>query len=275
MMIAACADPAVDTASGDTAQGDGAYHVEWTTDPEVPEAGDHAEMVATVIGPDGAPVDDLQLFHGAFLHTFLIPKDLSSFGHVHQEDEEEVTTDDLRSATYTFHIEFETAGEHLLDFDFAHQEQYLAVVDEISAVGEPAQAPAPIEDDTTVRTDRDVTATLTWDVAPTALQESAWQIHLVDEAGEEITDIVQWGGADAHVEMVDWGATSFYHTHAWYPDMDQVTPSHEMPHLYTGPDIPFHYVFPAAGRYRSWVQFARESAPDEEYTMAFDILVEG
>lgn len=264
----------VPTDSSDTSPvGDGAYHVQWSTDPSPPEAGDHAEITATVIGPDGAPVEQLTLFEGAFLHTFIVPRDLSEFVHVHQEDETDVTTDELKSATFTFHAEFEVSGEYLIDFDFASEGKYRAEIGLLAAVGEPAQAEAPIEDDAVVRTVGDVTAELVWDVAPVAGQEAAWHLHLTSQDGADLTDLVQWGGADAHCAIVDWADSQFFHTHAWSPEMENAAPGDAMPALYPGPDVPFHYTFPAAGRYRAWTQFARADAPDEEYTVPFDIVV--
>ena len=99
-----------------------------------------------------------------------------------------------------------------------------------------------------------------------------WTLHLVDDLGADVTDVVQWGGADAHVEMVDFAGTSFYHTHAYLPGMADAPPGHDMPHVYPGPDIDFHYVFPWAGRYRMWIGFARESV-EEEFTLPFDVVV--
>lgn len=272
-LLLACTGAPAD--STDTAPvGDGEYHVQWSTDPAPPEAGDHAEITATVIGPNGAPVEQLTLFEGAFLHTFIVPRDLSEFVHVHQEDETDVTTDELKSATFTYHAEFEVSGDYLIDFDFAAEGRYRYEVGQITAVGTPAQAASPTEDDTLVRVVDDVTVEIVWDVAPIAQQEAQWHLHLTSgDPAVEVTDVVQWGGADAHVGIVDWSASAFYHTHAWYPDMENAAPGDAMPPLYPGPDLPFHYTFPAAGRYRAWTQFARAGAPDEEYTVAFDIVV--
>ncbi|MFZ5476804.1 MAG: hypothetical protein ACOZNI_08525 [Myxococcota bacterium] len=254
-------------------EGDGEYHVLWSTDPDPPQTGVHNELTLQVIGPDGLPVEDLQSYHGAFLHTFVVPKDLSGFDHVHHEDADDVDADDLREATFHLSAEFSKGGASLLDFEFAHQNEYLQQIDTVEVSGSPGQASAPVEDDATERTTRDVVATFTWDVPPEAGQEAIWHVSLSDTDGDDVTDVVQWGEADAHVQMVDWEATVFLHTHAWYEGMEGTKPGHDMPHLYDGPDIPFRYVFPAAGRYRTWMQVARAGAPDDEYTFAFDVEV--
>ncbi len=272
-LFLACETATPDDTANDTATtGTGEYVVEWSTEPAPPEAAGITEITAQVLGPDGAPVRDLILFHGAFLHTFLIPKDLSAFGHAHQEDDEEVSGEDLDIATFKIHAEFPVGGPYLVDFDFAQGNSYLSFVDSADVVGEPMQGDAPVENDATSVVAEGLTASIAWSAAPIAGVESVWTLHLVDDLGADVTDIVQWGGADAHVEMVDFAGTSFYHTHAYFPGMADSPPGHDMPHVYPGPDIEFHYVFPAAGRYRMWIQFARESV-EEEFTLPFDVVV--
>lgn len=269
-MLAFFACAAVEDSAGLTGTGD--YVLTWFTDPTPPPAGEHAEMHVQVVGPDGEPASNLQYFHGAYVHAFLVPHDLASFGHAHQEDEEEVDAEDLREADFHMHAEFPVGGPYLVNFDFAAEDEYLSRVDRAEASGDPAQLAAPVENDATEATDGELTATLVWAVEPVAGQEAIWSLWLRDASGE-VGDLVQWGGADAHVSMVDWEATRFLHTHAWYPDMENARPSHDMPHLYPGPELPFRHVFPEPGRYRAWTQFAREAAPEDEYTVAFDIVV--
>lgn len=253
--------------------GDGEYHAVWSTTPDPPRAGEHSELVVTIVGPDGHPVEDLQSFHGALVHTFLIPHDLSAFDHAHQEDEVEISAEDLRSATFRVHVEPSRAGPYLLAFDFAHQDAYLSALDTLEVAGSPAQADGPVEDDAAEVTVGEVTARLEWAVPPVVGVEAIGEIVLTDATGADVTDVVQWGGADCHFQLVDWTASTFLHTHAWYPGMEDTTPGHDMPHLYPGPRIPVHYTFPASGRYRSWTQLARAAAPDEAITFPFDVVV--
>lgn len=54
-----------------------------------------------------------------------------------------------------------------------------------------------------------------------------------------------------------------------------MTPGMTMPHVYDGPDLPFHYTFPVSGTYKMWVQFVRASAPDTIYAVPFAFTIEG
>ena len=62
---------------------------------------------------------------------------------------------------------------------------------------------------------------------------------------------------------------------ARFRPLDQMAPGHAMPHLYDGPELPFQYVFPAAGTYVLWLQFATSDAPDTAHTLRFVVGVGG
>ena len=62
--------------------------------------------------------------------------------------------------------------------------------------------------------------------------------------------------------------------HAWFPGMDTMSPGMTMTPLYTGPTLPFHYLFPASGTWKGWFQFARSGRPDEPYVVPLVFEVE-
>ena len=123
--------------------------------------------------------------------------------------------------------------------------------------------------------DLGVTGTLTWDAPAVPGFEASWNIHLTDASGADITDLVQYLGADAHVFIATTTLDFSAHSHAWFPGMENVAPGHPMPTVYVGPDLPFHYVLPTAGFYRMWVQFTREAEPEQAIVLVFTVLVEG
>ena len=250
-----------------------AHTVGWATDPAEASAGEESIFTAKIRDQRGCPIEDLQRAHERMLHTLFISQDLASFQHLHQEDSAELTATDLRDSTFHFPVTLPTAGEYRLVFDYAHENQYLASDDWMTVGGAPAQAAAPVLDYTTERAVGGLVVSLRWDVEPAAGYESAWNVTIRTESGEDVTDLVQWLGADAHaaVASADLGFVS--HTHAWFPGMEDLAPSHEMPVFYTGPDLPFHYTFPTAGAHKMWIQFARADAPDAPYVadFAFDV----
>lgn len=261
------------------------YDVTWSADPE-PMAGEASTFTLRVRDQRGCPVEDLQTAHERVVHTLVIGEDLASFQHVHQEDFTALTADNMRTSTFAFPLTLPTAGDYRLVFDYAHRNAYHTSVDWMTVGGSPTMGAAPVLDYGDTREVDGLIVRLAWDIAPYAGFEASWTVTVCDPAGEpaaagsaceglgaEITDVVQWLGADAHaaVAAADLGWVS--HTHAWFPDMENVAPGHDMPHLYDGPQLPFHFTFPAAGPHKMWVQFAREGAPDVPYVadFAFDV----
>jgi hypothetical protein len=180
-----------------------------------------------------------------------------------------ITAENLRTATFQFPVTLQHSGDYGLGFDYAHRNKYLHSESARSGNGDSPQGPA----DLTVNTEGEyngVHAELTWDTEPMSGFESAWTVTLSDATtGEPLTDLVQWLGADAHCVMTDENLSTIDHTHAWFPGMENAPPGHDMPHQYPGPTLPFHYSFLTAGTHKMWVQFAREGAPDQAYTIPF------
>ena len=276
LLLLACVGPDDSAAPADSAPiGSGSYEVAWSADPSPITAGVQSELTTTITGPDGVPVDDLQQTHERMVHNLFVSADLQSFQHVHMEDYTTITADDLRTATFHFPLVLPMSGRTRAVFDYAHENQYLQTLDWIDVGGDVPQLDAPVEDDTSTRTVGDVVATIEWTVAPIAGFDAAFMIHLQDLDGNDITDVVQWLGADAHSIATTFDLVWVGHTHAWVPGMENAAPGHEMPHLYPGPDIELHTVYPMGGRHQMWVQFAREAAPDVPYTVPFQFEVSG
>ncbi|MCK6527702.1 hypothetical protein L6R50_09100 [Myxococcota bacterium] len=261
-----------ETASDDDTAPD--PHVEFVvdawTDPEPPVGGDEVELWFRILDQGGDPVDDLQINHDRMVHTFIISADLTSFQHRHHEDFYDLSADDLREATFHFPLTFPYSGDFLLLFDFAHGNLYYPRPVWFVVDGDTPQLPEPVVDLATERVAGDVRAELTWDGPAIAGYEASWSLHLTEaEGGQEVTDLVQYLGADGHAALVSDDLAFAGHTHAWFPGMENVPPSHEMSHEYDGPDLPFRYAFDAAGVYKMWVQFVRAGAPDEPYLVDF------
>ena len=245
------------------------YAVEWSTEPTPLSAGTPGEFTIRVRDQDGHPVEDLQQNHERMIHTMLVSADWSSFQHVHHEDFAALSVDNIRSATFRFPLRLPLSGRYLLMFGYAHQNQWLFTDDFMDVEGSPAQAAAPdlsLSSETTVD---NLVVTVDWPASPSAGYETTWTVHISQADGTPVEDLVPYLGADAHAALVNDSLTWGSHTHAWFPDMDRMSPGMEMPHLYNGPEIPFVYTFPNAGMHKMWIQFARESLPDVVYTAPF------
>lgn len=245
------------------------FNLDYRTDPDPPVAGEPAELWYSILDQDGEPVENLQQNHQRMVHVIVLSEDLSSFEHKHHEDQYEVTADDLRTATFHVTETFPYSGNFLVAFDYAYANQYKqsTVVEEVA--GDIPQLDAPVEDLSTTVSVEGYTAEFSWAVPPIAGYEAQIWAHVTDSDGNEITDMTQWLGADAHWVIAKADISSISHTHAYIEGMDKVPPDHDMPHEYSGPDLPFHYTPANAGLYKSWLQFAREDAPEDPITIPF------
>jgi hypothetical protein len=249
------------------------YELVWSTAPDPLVATETGEFTIEIRDQDGRPIEDLQRNHERMVHTMFVSADWSTFVHTHHEDYAELTVDDIRAATFHFPLTLPFAGPYLILFDYAHQNQWIYDSSLIEVTGTPVQASAP---DTTPSARAEVDGTvaeLLWSIEPRAGYEAAWTIRFTGPDDAPVTDLVPVLGADAHCAVVSadlgWGS----HTHAWFPDMANMSPSMEMPHLYDGPEVPFVYTFPAAGAYRMWVQFARAADPENVSVAPFTFVV--
>lgn len=270
LLLLACsasdgADTAVDTGPFEITD----YISTLSTDPDPPQAGSAAQVTVRITDQDGRPIEDLQQSHARMVHTVFVSADLRDFQHLHQEDVTAISADDLRSATFRFPATFPAAGGYAASIDFAHRNVYQSERVAFTVEGAPAQASEPDLTLSETATDGGVTATLRWDAEPYAGVEAVWTVLLAEADGTPVTDLVQWLGADAHVAMASADLARIQHSHAWFPGMEDMAPGHEMPNLYTGPDVPFHYVFREPGWYRMWVQVARAPAPEEPLVFSF------
>jgi hypothetical protein len=248
------------------------YAIPSTTDPSPVEAGVEVEYWMTIEDDAGCAIEDVQQAHDRMVHTMFISRDLSSFQHLHHEDYYALTADDLRSATYHFPVTFPMAGDYLTLYDFAHENQYRYLTNWLTVGGAPAQAEAPVTDASIVREVEGLRVELRWDVEPYAGYEASFTVTITED-GEDVTDLAQYLGADGHAAFVTHDLGFATHTHAWFPGMEEMAPGMEMPHIYLGPELPFHYAFPTPGPYRMWVQFARGADPERPFTVPFDFEV--
>lgn len=248
------------------------FNLAVTADPDPVVAGTPSELWYSFTDQDDEPIDTLQQNHHRMVHVLMISEDLSSFQHVHHEDYYEVTTDVLKTATYHIPATLPYAGNYLVAFDYAYANAYLQTTYDLAVTGEPPM-PWPEPDSDTLVEVPGYVATLSFETPPVAGFEAHWSVHVETDAGEPVTDIVQWLGADAHCVIAASDLAFIQHTHAYVAGMEAVPPDHDMPHEHDGPDIPFRMTLPVAGRYAMWAQFARTDAPDDPITLPFQFVV--
>jgi hypothetical protein len=267
LLLLACSGDPTDTADDTGAAPITDFVVSWSTDPSPAQAGQEVVFTEQIRDQLGRPIEDLVAAHERIVHTLLISQDLTSFQHLHMEDFTALSGEDLRESTFSFPVTLPLAGTYRLVFDYAWQNSYLSSNDWMTVEGAPAMS-EPALDYTTEWDVRDLHVSIRWDVDPVVGYESIWTVTVTDLEGNDISDVVQYLGADAHAAVVSSDLEWTSHTHAWFPGMEDVAPGHDMPSLSHGPELPFHYTFAVPGPHKMWVQFAREGV-EETYVVPF------
>ena len=289
--LAGCAQPA----TRPPLQADaGPYRVTLELDPAAAHAGRTTDLTFRVThAGTGQPVSNLQILHERALHTFIVSRDFSSFAHVHHEDYAPLDADALHGARFTFPYTFPAAGRYLVVNEFTHRDRSWTThltLDVDGATRPPDDArPEPVE----VRTDKRFgayrVALHTSPSPPVAGREVELVCRLGAADGAPVTNLALYLGSEVHMAAWRLDAAHFGHQHAYTSAMarlmadmrDHTMPADEMARLmlplmrgpreqeFFGPEVPLRHVFPAAGVYKVFFEFA----PDGDYLVA-DFLVE-
>jgi Heavy metal binding domain len=219
----------------------GEYRLDVDTIPRA--GGGLSGLRLTVRDPDsGEAVSKFTNVHERPFHLFVISRDLAMFAHVHPERLEDgsfALTHDL------------PAGEYMLIADFlpvggTSQLVQRAIV--TPGYGGPLFTPPPpipsLPSEQVVGGVR-----IRMEPAPAVpRRETLVRFEVTDAAtGQPVTDLEPYLGASGHLLVVNSDLTSAIHGH---PEGAATG----------GPAIAFGPVFPAAGRYKLWVQFQRKGS---------------
>jgi hypothetical protein len=201
----------------------------------------------TVIGPDGRPVTDYDEQHERDLHLVVVRRDLTGYQHVHPRLDPSTgqwsTWVDLLPGAWRLLADFwPTGGEPLvLGADLLVPGDF---------------TPEPLgADSLTAQVDGYV-------VTLGGSLEAGVETVLtatVTRDGEPVTDLQPYLGAYGHLVSLRDGDVGYLHVH---PDHDTGP----------GPEISFHTEFPAAGRYRLFLDFRHGGSV---HTATFTVSVEG
>ncbi len=195
----------------------------------------------------GETVRDLVVTHEHLLHLIVVSEDLSFFDHVHP-----IRQDD---------------GSFTLDYKFPHAGKFLLFAD-IMPNGERAQVfrlPVSVDENSHVEAQP---AGLSVSSAP-ACEFGPYHVEMIlqpralvaeresqlafrlERDGRPVTDLTPYIGAMGHCVIISEDTQTYLHSHP-----EQFTPPLP-PGARGGPEVSFHTVFPAPGRYKVWGQFKR------------------
>jgi hypothetical protein len=205
------------------------------------------QVAFTVIGPGGHPVTAYDEQHARDLHLIVVRRDLTGFQHVHPRLDETTglwtTGVDLVPGAWRVLVDFVPSGG-----------EKLVLGADLLVPGD--FTPEPLGADQLTAQVDGYDVTLGGSLQP---GEETVLTATVTRDGEPVTDLQPYLGAYGHLVSLRDGDLGYLHVH---PE-DDTGP---------GPEISFGTEFPAAGRYRLFLDFRHGGSV---HTAAFTVSVEG
>jgi len=258
----------------------------------VPSAKKESRMKTTLLKRDSElPPRELQIVHERVIHNFIINKDFSSFSHIHHEDFQALTEDDLEKATLHFPYTFPKSGSYRMVSEFTHRGRSRIKHFDIQ-VGNNTNS-EPIINLSREKQFGDFEATLTL-VPPTPTENSVTHMNIhISEQGVPVKDVEMYLGSEVHLALWRIDGKFFGHSHALTSHMEKmfnhmssrdVSPSRRAEMMaemminmgdqtqkqeFFGPDVPVRYIFPTEGVYVLFFQIAID-----EVARTFDFMID-
>jgi len=231
-----------------------------STRPELITAGTPVAMTVGLKAPDGSVLKGLELSHERILHCVVISRDLAFFAHIHPEDVGPISDSMMKTAAFPLTFTFPKAGEYLMAFDFAAEDEAYSRFVKVNVVNQPAMGKPTIDLKSDLLREKifgDYRVTLV--VSPENVQPGVETTlkYFISKNGKGVTDLEPYLGAAMHLAIVPEDLNSFVHTHGSPPGGSH---SHAG-HLHTapppgkfGPEIDAEAVFQTKGVYKIFSQ---------------------
>ena len=267
----------------------GPYQITLDLDAATPQAGQDTTLAFTITQTKTQqPVSDLQILHERALHTFIVNQDLSTFAHIHHEDFIPLTREDLQAARFHFPYAFPKAGQYFIVNEFTHKDRSWTKHFTVTVAGEPT----PQSPERDFRQEKQFGAyrvsLRTSPSPPIAGHEVELVCSLASTDGTPVTTLRLYLGTEVHMASWRLDGEHFGHQHTYTSEMarfmegmrDHAMSADEMARMmvqlmsrpaqqeYFGPEVPLHHVFPTAGVYKVFLEFA----PNGEY-LSVDFLI--
>ena len=275
----------------------GPYHITLDLGATVPRAGQETTLTFHITHTKTQqPVSDLQILHQRALHTFIVSRDLSTFAHTHHEDYTPFTDQDRQLARFRFPYTFPKAGHYFIVNEFTHKNRSWTKHFTLTVTGEPGPPPpkpvlSTVEGHDLRQEKRFGSYRVslrTSPAPPIAGHEVEIVCHLSAADGTPVKNLGLYLGTEVHMASWRLDGEHFGHQHTYTSEMARFMEgmrghnmsSDQMARLmvqlmsrpakqeYFGPDVPLHHVFPTAGVYKVFLEFA----PNGEY-LPVDFLI--
>lgn len=242
------------------------------TMPQRLAAGQPAALLVSITGPEGKPVTGLTLMHERIMHVVITGQDFSTFAHIHPEDFTRLSPEVIKKAKFRLEYTFPRGGRYLIGTDFAVKGRMVSRHFIVQAAGKPEMGPPKADLSLKKRSDG-YDITLSPLNGPVTAGKKAYMSYLIYRNGKPVTDMEPYLGALMHIAIISADLKYYAHVHGEMPayerKMHKIRPPGPMMgmtdmgdmHMKTpprfGPEIGFHYVFPAKGLYQIFSQFER------------------
>jgi hypothetical protein len=217
---------------------DAAYSLVFQCNPPQPVAGMPAALSLTPMDTKNLAPVSLDVVHTKKMHLIIVRKDLSTFDHVHPEEEP--------PGRYSLDYTFKQPGAYLLFADVTPvggSNQVFPVT--VVVAGNPAPTVPLRETAAGARLIGDYRVALMLSPNPARPRDEVTLTFDLSENGKPITDLQPYLGAGGHCVILSEDGKDYLHSHPLEPSGIAST----------GPRINFHTRFPRSGLYKIWGQF--------------------
>ncbi len=241
-----------------------------TTDPLRIVAGSPVLITVSLRDHDNRPLQGLMLSHERILHAIIISRDLSFFAHIHAEDIGPVTAAMLKNAVLPLQFTFPRAGEYLMGFDFAANDDSFSKTVSVTVVEAPVMS-SPAVDLSHTKNFGEYRVSLELPPGGARAGTDTLLKFVIQKNGKAVTDLEPYLGASMHLAVVSIDRKSFIHAHGELPGEDH---SHH-DHLHAaaparfGPEIDAEVVMPVKGIYKIFSQVQHKGK-----VMLFEFMVD-
>jgi len=242
------------------------------TTPEKLTAGEPVNLLFSITGPKGEPVQGLSIMHDRFLHIVIASQDFTVFAHIHPDDFEPVTPELLKTARFPLRFIFPKAGRYLVAADFAVEDRPFSRHFILDVGGSPKMG-APKKDLSREKKFEGYDVRLNVESSPVVSGKEVKFRYIITRDGKPVTDLEPYLSAPMHLAIISADLKNhFIHTHGEVPGMEHhAGHMHMKPPASFGPEIDVHTTFPAKGLYQIFGEFRHH---DKVVATSFMVEVE-
>lgn len=214
---------------------------------------------------NGNPLTNLETGHDRILHIIIISEDLKIFSHIHPEDFNVITLEEIAKSEFKIKYNFPKAMRYLMAIDFQHQSHEISQQFSLEASG--PKKPILIEKDLSLKkkiNDYEIALTLKPEKAIAGKEINLF--YHIEKNSRPSKDLEYYLDAPMHLSIISAELANFIHTHGKVPaaplspsSIIKKAEAHDAPLAGFGPDIEARVIFPYPGIYKIFGEFRHQN----------------